>query len=218
MEEEKTLKKRKPRIVCDDRVKLYPDGKYHWAYEFHLLKNPTVLGDVYKVLGMAVIITAILIFLIGAFADGLDWESLIFFFKLVGIMAGIFAVLGILGYLLYAALNGWKYVINFTMDENGVEYKVSNKAAKKAKTIGGITALLGLLSGRPGVIGAGLLSASHTSLSSDFDTVKQVVGKRRWNLIKVNEKFEKNRVYAKDEDYDFVYDFICSHCKNATIK
>jgi hypothetical protein len=41
---------------------------------------------------------------------------------------------------------------------------------------------------------------------------------RRMNTIKVNERFQKNRVYVSDEDFDFVYDYITSRCTNAKIK
>ena len=38
---------------ADSRVTLYPDGKYRWVYEVPMLKNPSILIDVYKVLGIS---------------------------------------------------------------------------------------------------------------------------------------------------------------------
>jgi hypothetical protein len=32
--------------LADNRVKLYPDGKYRWVYEVPMLKNSTILIDV----------------------------------------------------------------------------------------------------------------------------------------------------------------------------
>ena len=37
----------------DSRVTLYPDGKYRWVYEVPMLKNPSILFDVYWVLGIS---------------------------------------------------------------------------------------------------------------------------------------------------------------------
>jgi hypothetical protein len=37
----------------DSRVTLCPDGKYRWVYEVPMLKNPSILYDVYKVLGIS---------------------------------------------------------------------------------------------------------------------------------------------------------------------
>ena len=48
----------KSEIAYDYRVRLYEDGKYHWKYDLHLLKNPAVLMDVYWVLGVTMIIFA----------------------------------------------------------------------------------------------------------------------------------------------------------------
>ena len=39
--------------TADSRVTFYPDGKYRWVYEVPMLKNPSILIDVYKVLGIS---------------------------------------------------------------------------------------------------------------------------------------------------------------------
>ena len=217
MAEEKKKSIRKPKINCDYSVKLYEDGKYHWMYDLYLLKNPAVFIDVFKVLGISVGIVGCFFFLIQACSSGFHIEDFVFVFKLMGIMIAIMGVLGILGYLLYAAISGWKYTVNFTMDENGVVHEQAPQAEKTAKRIGVLTALAGAASGKPGVVGAGMISASRTSMRSDFSSVRKVKAIRWMNTIKVNERFGKNRVYVADEDFDFVYKYISSHCPNAKI-
>ena len=32
---------------------------------------------------------------------------------------------------------------------------------------------------------------------------------------KVNQLLNKNRIYVPEEDFDFVYDFLCQHCPRA---
>ena len=59
-----------------------------------------------------------------------------------------------------------------------------------------------------------MLAASHTSMSSDFSIVKKVRALRWMNTIQVNERFGKNRVYVNNDDFDFVLDYIKSHCPN----
>lgn len=216
MPEEKK-RTRKPRIKCDYRVKLYEDGKYHWMYDLHLLKNPSVLIDVYKALGMTLLITGCIIFLIQACSEGLSLKAFGISLQIIGVMVGIFSVLGLLGYLLYAAMSGWTYTVHFILDEKEVVHKQAPKSQKVAKKIGILTVLAGLLARRPGVAGAGMLSASRMTMSSDFSVVKKVKALRWMNTIKVNEPFGKNRVYVCDEDFDFVYNFISSHCPKAKI-
>lgn len=221
MAEKKIGKKNKgmgPTIDCDYRVKLYEDGKYHWMYDLNMLKNPVVLIDVFKVLGISLGIVAFIIVMIQACENGMRAEDMLFALKLIGIMTAVMLVLGILGYLIYAAMSGWVYSAHFTMDEQGVVHEQSARADKVAERIGCLTIFVALLARKPGVAGSGMLAASRTTMSSKFPSVKTVKAIRRMNTIKVNERFEKNRVYVCDEDFDFVYDYIASRCLNAKIK
>lgn len=219
MPEEKKKRKRlqKPKIACDYSVKLYEDGKYHWMYDLNMLKNPAVLIDLYVALGMAVFIVACILFLIMACSSGLHLEELGFVLKITGLMVGIMLVLGILGYLLYAAMSGWVYTVHFIMDENSVVHQQAPRAEKLAKRLGCLTTLAGLATGRPGVMGAGMMGAGRTSMSSEFNYVRKVKAIRWMNTIQVNERLGKNRVYVSDDDFDFVFNYISSHCPNAKI-
>ena len=215
MATETTPKKRKPRIKYNYRVQLYEDGKYHWLYDLHMLKNPAVLFDLYWVLGITIGIFLILMLMIQACSGNFSPEDFGITFKITGVTAGIMFVLGILGYLLYAAVSGWIYTAHFILDEKGVEHIQSPRSQKVAKRIGVLTVLAGLFARRPGVVGTGMIAASNTSMGSDFLHVKKVKAIRWMDTIKVNETFSKNRVYVNKEDFDFVYDFIKAHCPNA---
>ena len=204
-------------IECDYRVKLYEDGKYHWMYDLNMLKNPAVLIDLFKVMGISVLIVACLLLFIQACENGLHLEELSFVLKLTGIMAAIMIVLCLLGYLLYAAMSGWKYTAHFIMDENGVVHEQAPRAQKIGERVGLLTLLVGLLTRKPGVAGSGMLAASRSTMRSDFSSVRKVKAIRWMNTIKVNELFGKNRVYVNKDDFDFVYDFICSRCQSAKI-
>ena len=142
-EKEKKPRKRKPRIKCDYSVKLYEDGKYHWLYDLHMLKNPAVLFDLFWALGVSTAITVFIIFCIQACSNGINADDLMIVLKIAGILIGIMLVLGVLGYLLYAALSGWIYSVHFIMDENGVEHKAAPRSKKLAKRIGFLTVLVG---------------------------------------------------------------------------
>ena len=65
----------------ESRVKLGPDGKYRWLYEFNMLKNPTILFTVFRVMGMSFAITAMIVLMIGACSGNLssfklEWSDL----------------------------------------------------------------------------------------------------------------------------------------------
>ena len=105
---------------------------------------------------------------------------------------------------------GGKYIVDFEMDKNGVLHKQASTQAKKAKKLGFFTALVGAASGKPSTMGAGL-AATRTEMYSDFKKVKNIKAYPRRNLIKLNAPFNKNQVYARDEDFEFVLGFITEH-------
>ena len=199
----------------DSRVTLYPDGKYRWVYEVPMLKNPSILFDVYKVLGISFGIVWLLnVVLIGC-ENGYDLESL------WGITSGflvlmlVFLVIGYIAYVIVAWYYGWKYVVLFTMDEKEVVHQQMPRQVKKAKVLGALTTLVGAAAGKPGMMGTGILAASRSTSTSELSNVARLIPCRRLHLIKVNQLLNKNRVFVPDDDFDFVYDFLCQHCPKA---
>ena len=217
MNNKKKVEKYKSKIKCDYRVRLYEDGKYHWMYDLPLLKNPAVLIDVYWMLGVSMAIFACIIFLIQACSEGINIEGFEISLKIIGVTAAIMFVLGILGYLLYAAMSGWTYTVHFIMDENQVIQKKKKKNEKVGKRIAVLTVLAGLFAKRPSVMGAGALAASRNTMTSEFASVKKVKAVRWMDTILVKEFLERNRVYVNKDDFEFVYDYITSRCKKAKI-
>ena len=193
-------------------VRLCSDGKYRWVYEMNLLKNPTIFFTVLKVMMISVGIVWLFGLVIGIGNMSLDY--FLFWTKLTGIMIGMFFVLTIIGVLITAAVLG-KYVVLFEMDENEVTHIQMPRQVKKAEVIGLITALVGAMAKSPTTMGAGVLATAKTKSTSEFVNVRRVKARRRFNLIKVNQLFDKNQVYVADEDFDFVYNFIKSCCINA---
>ncbi len=210
------MKTKKPRAKeIGPRVQLFPDGKYHWRYEINLFTNYSILVDVYKVMGISACIMWIIVFLIMACSGGLSTDVFVNSLQSLLIVGGIFLVLCPLGYLLYAWMMGGKYEVLFTMDENEVVHEQSAKSTKKAKKIGMLTSLAGAVAHRPGVVGAGMISASRTTMTSTLADVSRLIPCRRQHLIKVNQLLSKNRVYVCDDDFDFVYQFLLDNCPKA---
>ena len=199
---------------ANDHVQLYPDGKYRWVYEVNMLTNYSILFDVWKVLGISIGIL-VLLFVIIAIFDG-DWsfDTLTGMASSLGIVVLVMLVLGLIGYFVYAAISGWKYAVLFIMDEKEVVHQQMPNTVKKGQLIGALTILAGLASGRPGTVGTGVLAQSRMSMISTLADVERLIPCRRMNLIKVNQRFAKNRIYVNDEDFDFVYDFLLTNCKN----
>ena len=201
-----------------DNIWLCPDGKYRWVYEFHMMKNPMILLTVLKVFGIAAAVVALFAFAIDLFDDWQitlpDPDNL----KILLIVAAVFVGLIFLSYLILSGIYGWKYEVLFEMDEEGINHKQQEKHVKKSELIGAITAIAGIASGRPGVVGTGILAASRTSMLTCFDDVKELEILPKQHLIRLNETLNRNQVYAADEDFAFVADYIKTRCRNAKVK
>ncbi len=193
-----------------ENIVLCPDGVYRWVYEYNMLKNPTIFLMILKIFGC--IIGGVFLFdIILMLADGdLSAESFFDTAKIFALLFLGFTVLAFISYLIVAARNGWKYIVLFEMDENGVTHTQMQKQFEKAQALGWLTAMAGLLSGNPTLAGAGINSAVHDSISSEFSKVRNIKVMRHRGVIKVNEMLFKNQVYAEKADFDFVLDYIRS--------
>ncbi len=194
---------------------LCKDGKYRWIHEVNMFKNPSILLDVWKVLGITMLIVIVIVGFILVISGDLDVDGMLGMGKAMLITTAIMAVLSIIGYLVYALIAGGKYIVLFTLDEKEVVHQQMPRSAKKGQIIGDLAILAGLATGRMGTIGTGMLAKSHTSMTTTLSDVKRLTPCPRMNMIKVNETLSKNRVYVCKEDFFLVYNFLCEHCMNA---
>ena len=175
-------------------------------------KNPSILILIFKIFfwvfvgiwGFMIILTLI--------EDGWNpemmWDTTLPFLILIG----AFTVIALIAYAIVAAMYGGKYIVLFEMDEKGVNHCQVNAQAMRARKMGIITAAAGVATGNLTTAGIGATSASRSSLYTSFNKVRSIQCSKHRNLIKVNELFFKNQVYVRDEDFDFVYEYIKSHC------
>lgn len=194
-------------------VRLCTDGKYRWTYPMDMLRNPTIFLTVCKIFAIIGGIAYVASY-IGCVFRG-EFALIVSQLKYWGIAVVVFLIISLMAYLIVASMYGWKYIVSFTMDEQGLSHRQIPAQKKNARKIGGALAGAGILSGSPGRVGQGVAVASHTQLSSDFARVKRIKAFPRRATIKVNEFFSKNQVYTTHDDFDFVLDYIRRHCPQA---
>lgn len=208
------MKKTDKSFSFGDKVTLCEDGKYRWKYSLNLFKNYSVFFLVWKIFFF--IFAAI--FVVMTVADASRFDD---FYpdRLVGnLKFSLYFIIGmtvisLLGYLIYAARMGGKYTVEFEMDEKGILHRQTPAQAKKARQLGGMTAALGAATGNLTAAGVGM-NAQRTEMYSDFSRVKKVKGYPSRGLIKVNETLSHNQVYVQKEDFEFVKNYIISHCES----
>ena len=153
------------------------DGVYRWMYELPILKNPTMLITLIK---LTVGICVFLFIFLAIFS-----KDIVYVLKLVGIGFACVMVLIVIGYLIYVAIMGGKYIACFQMDENEITHTHLPKQANRIKAIA---------------------------------NVASIKIKRGKDMITLTNFPSKNPIYVKSEDFDFVENFIRSHCVNAKVK
>lgn len=195
-----------------------PDGVYRWSYEFNMLKNPAILFTVWKVLGISVGVVLAFDVLLGLFEGSYqsseDWLGL---GQLFLILTGIMLSLSVIAYLILGAMYGWKYQVLFEMTDEYVRHIQMPKQFKKAQALGWITAFVGAMSAKPTMVGIGLTSSANSTMTTELKNVAALKIRRGRNTIHVNQKLDKNQVYAQNADFDFVESFLKQHCINAKI-
>ena len=197
-------------IRISENITMSSRGSYKWMYEFSLWKNPAVLITVFKVLLIALMVPAFLMFFL-TLGEGIG-EAFKLLLSMLGIGAVLMTVLMIAGYVMLSLAYGGKYYVLFEMDKKGINHIQLDKQHKKAEALGFLTALSGLSTGNISAAGAGLLGASKKSLYTNFKKVKSVKFYPKRNTIYLNEAFNKNQIYASKEDYLFVKEFILENC------
>lgn len=197
-----------------NQITLCEDGKYRWIYEMNLYTNPTVFFLVWKIfffiiLGM---------FSIMMIVDATSWDDffpdmLIQNLKFFGYFCIGMTVLVGVSCLIYAMQMGGKYIVQFEMDEQGINHKQIDYQAVKAKKLGKLTTAAGLASGSLTTAGIGM-NATRTEMYTDFGTTRKVKCYPFRCLIKVNGLLSHNQVYTAREDFEFVKNYILTHCPN----
>lgn len=215
---EKPKRKRKPAAKkmmqqgsrVSENIYLCEDGKYRWIYEMSLFKNPTIIVLVWKIFFFILLGIFAFTMLMDVFGGDMNGERFLETLKILAYFIIGMTVLCALGYLLYAAIMGGKYIVMFEMDEEGVNHKQMPKQAKKAEIISLLTALAGIASRNTTTVGIGLTSA-RTEMYTRFSNVRKVKAYPSRDLIKINERLMHNQVYAEKEDFEFVYSYISDH-------
>lgn len=187
-------------------------GKFFWVYEMPMLKSFFLLFEVWRALGAAFLTVAalmVIINLVSGNGAGSLWEVLM----LPLIPFAIIMVLSVPAYYIVTKANNGRYTVLFEMDDEGIDH-IQIKT-EKARALDLLTVFVGKAAGNRTATAAGMLSASGGSLYSRFSSVRKIRAYPGKHLITLTGRLVRNQVYADDEDFDFVYDYIVSRCPRA---
>lgn len=196
-------------------VWLYPDGVYRWVYQKNLFKNRFEMNYIINIVLLVFGLTWLII--IGAvLAAGIDRDRMTWGLGIVtGICVGggaLTAAIVLLVQWISAKSRGGVDEVGFEMDDGGVRQIRSEKAQKVDDALEIMAAFTGLV-GKNAAIAARreeIVSGTHSDIT-DFAKVRRIKVHPRYDVIDVTLKGNyKCRVYARQEDLEFVREFIAS--------
>jgi hypothetical protein len=177
-----------------------------WSKNISLVTNVFVLKDMVFVLGIAsLFLLALLVVISGG--EGLD-GLIMLWAAVTGIMVVVF--------LFSMAIVLWNRVgMNFELNAEGVGFTAGSRERKMNTAV----AIIGVLAGKPGVAGAGLLAKSSESISYEWPEIKKVIVYPKQKVIYLKAGLlGPIRMYCTSENYAAVERMVRENARNASFK
>ncbi|ALG68037.1 hypothetical protein [Beggiatoa leptomitoformis] len=136
--------------------------KQMWRIDVPIFRHPVIIQQ----LGIAIGIPFSLLILMVLIVSG---NSIYTLYAL-----GLIGTLFFLTWLFLIMVYRGQYAVEFTLDDKGVRCYTQTQQTKKNHLINTITVIFGLLSGKPTVVGAGLLAQSRQSVFLNWQRIRKV--------------------------------------------
>ncbi|MBP6887883.1 MAG: hypothetical protein KBC20_07450 [Oscillospiraceae bacterium] len=168
-----------------------------WEISVPIFKDTTIL----KQLGLAIGIPFGLVALAIVLVSGIRRDTLY--------ALGLIAALLILTWLFIMVAYRGKYEAEFALDDKGVLCRTGAKQAKMRRIGNTLTVMLGLLSGKPAVAGAGMLAQSRQEVFLRWNHITKVKYKSQSHTILLRGGWtEQIALFCTQENYALVERFV----------
>ncbi|KKH96048.1 hypothetical protein EO95_07275 [Methanosarcina sp. 1.H.T.1A.1] len=191
------------------------ENKIKWDIDTSILNNKFILKELFRVLGIAVLVTTGIVFLIilpsildnQFYSDGTNLSGFKYALMLIGLLF-------LLTSLFIFAYYGNKYELTYVMDEKGVETLTRAGQKKKNSKVNFLLIVLGLLLRNPTAAGTGFLANAGQYQVMKWKNVKKVTFYPRSNTIVLSGGYGiKSIVFCTGDNYGPVSSRISSHCR-----
>lgn len=185
----------------------------NWEIEISILNNMGVMGEVFKVIGIASAIPALLVFILWA-ADGFPKIGDLGDFKYF--LALILIIIIVMALIILAVGN--KYPTRYELTPQGVTFITLEKRRKKNNFIALLLILLGGAKGNISAIGTGVLAASRQNMNTNWKKVRKIVfHKKRRSISLISTDMTKNILFCKEDNINEVFNAVKLYCPKAKV-
>lgn len=158
----------------------HPVKTIQWAISVPIFRHPVIVRQLCLAIGLPF---GILVAALCLMAD--DLRSLVYPLALIG---GLF----FLTWLLIMVMWRGRYEVECILDSVGVRCRTQKSQARKNRIINGLAVFLGLLSGKPGVAGAGMLAQARQDQTIRWHNIRKVRRYPRIHTIMVHGGFAEH--------------------------
>lgn len=163
--------------------------KFEWIVSVPIFKNSTILSQLTVALGIPFGLLCVFLFFSSSGKDRIY-------------ALGLIATLLLLTYLFIMLLYGGNYDVAFVLDDKGVLCYTQPRQAKKNRIVNGLAIVLGLLSGKPAVAGAGMLAGTKQSTFLEWRAIQKVKYAPKQQVILLRGGWtEKIAVFCTEDNY-----------------
>ena len=176
--------------------------KMEWTICISILRNTIIL----KQLGIAI---------------GIPFGILIIILILTKAYYGLMlvGVLILLTFLFIQLVWGGKYDVGFELDSSGIRSYTLKNQAKKNRVVNSLVVVLGLLSGKPAVAGAGMLAQSRQDVYLKWKNIKKVKYLPNKHVVLLKGGFaESLAVFCTKDNYAEAESFIQANVQEKPIQ
>ena len=185
-----------------------PAAAFRWDTSIALVTNGHMLGNVALACFLSAGLMAFLMVFI--LATQREWQGIPPMLAMAG-GAGLF--LFALCVIVMLAVFGNKYRVRYTLDESGALFEATDRRGKAANRL---AFWVGVLAGKPGAAGAGLIAMSNETMRAGWHAVQRVeYHPKRRRIALFNRWRAFMHIYCTPENYDAVAAFVAARVRAA---
>jgi len=172
--------------------------KLEWDFDIPFFNRFWAL-DILKAVGIASLVIVIILLwsVYSSPSIGSYDQSWMYALGLVGLV--VFLVIIVL-LVVYRS----RYEVHYRIDSRGASWTTRKRTRKKSTIINGLLFFLGLLSGKPGAVGAAILGEAQQTWSMQWKDVREVKVYPKHHAVMLKSSWRKMLIYCTPENYETV--------------
>lgn len=171
--------------------------KIEWKISVPIFRNTLILKQLFLAIGLPIGVIVVVI--------ALTSEKSVYAYYCLFLIALLLFLTWLFVMLVYRG----KYDVEYSMDKSKVCCRTQAKQSKTNRVVNGLTVTLGLLSGKPSAMGAGMLTHSRQNEYLKWSKIKRVKYKPANSVILLRGGFAENMaLFCTSENYKQVEKFV----------